>query len=203
MLPIDSLVIIGLSTLSLGTINETDGRQEREFWLRNVGTEAVSIVQGYTSCGCVKLDFPLGKTMLPGDSVRTVLSFDPKGKGGEFYERGTIVYGQSRKRVNMAMEGVCVTSEETLMRQFPVRINDDIRISTNHFDVGVMNVCENKTRHFAILHRDENNRRESVAVTVEADSNLPKGINKIKKYIETLYKNNKTTIEILFDILIK
>ena len=203
MLPIDSLVIIGLSTLSLGTINETDGRQEREFWLRNVGTEAVSIVQGYTSCSCVKLDFPLGKTMLPGDSVRTVLSFDPKGKGGEFYERGTIVYGQSRKRVNMAMEGVCVTSEETLMRQFPVRINDDIRISTNHFDVGVMNVGEKKTRYVAILHRDENNRRESVAVTVEADSNLPKGINKIKKYIETLYKNKKTTIEILFDILIK
>ena len=203
MLPIDSLVTIGLATLSLGTINESDGKRELEFWLRNVGTEAVSIVQGYTSCSCVKLDFPLGKTMLPGDSVRTVLSFDPKGKGGEFYERGTIVYGQSRKRVNMAMEGVCVTSEETLMRQFPVRINDDIRISTNHFDVGVMNVGEKKTRHVAILHRDENNRRESVAVTVEADSNLPKGINKIKKYIETLYKNNKTTIEILFDILIK
>lgn len=203
MLPIDSLVIIGLSTLSLGTINETDGRQEREFWLRNVGTEAVSIVQGYTSCGCVKLEFPLGETILPGDSAKTRLSFDPKGKGGEFYERGTIVYGQSRKRLNIAMEGVCVTSEETLMRQFPVRINDDIRVSTNHFDVGVMNVGEKKTRYVAILHRDENNRRESVAVTVEADTNLPKGINKIKKYIETLYKNKKTTIEILFDILVK
>ncbi len=48
MLPIDSLVTIGLATVSLGTINEADGRQEHEFWLRNAGTEAVSIVQGYT-----------------------------------------------------------------------------------------------------------------------------------------------------------
>ncbi|MGM9717210.1 MAG: DUF1573 domain-containing protein [Prevotella sp.] len=203
MLPIDSLIVIGLSTLSLGTINEADGKQEREFWLHNVGTEAVSIVQGYTSCGCVKLHFPLGETILPGDSVRTVLSFDPKGKGGEFYERGTIVYGQSRKRLDIAMEGVCITSEETLMRQFPVRINDDIRISTNHFDVGVMNIGEKKTRHVAILHRDEDNRSESVAVTVEADSNLHKGVNRVKKIIETVYKNKKIAIEILFDILIK
>ena len=203
MLPIDSLIVIGLSTLSLGTINEADGKQEREFWLHNVGTEAVDIVQGYTSCGCVKLQFPLGETILPGDSVKTVLSFDPKGKGGEFYERGTIVYGQSRKRLDIAMEGVCITSEETLMRQFPVRINDDIRISTDHFDVGVMNIGEQKTRHVAILHRDEDNRSESVAVTVEADSNLHKGVNRVKKSIETVYKNKKIAIEILFDILIK
>lgn len=203
MLPIDSLIVIGLSTLSLGTINEADGKQEREFWLHNVGTETVDIVQGYTSCGCVKLQFPLGETILPGDSVKTVLSFDPKGKGGEFYERGTIVYGQSRKRLDIAMEGVCITSEETLMRQFPVRINDDIRISTDHFDVGVMNIGEKKTRHVAILHRDEDNRSESVAVTVEADSNLHKGVNRVKKIIETVYKNKKIAIEILFDILIK
>lgn len=203
MLPIDSLIVIGLSTLSLGTINEADGKQEREFWLHNVGTEAVDIVQGYTSCGCVKLHFPLGETILPGDSVKTVLSFDPKGKGGEFYERGTIVYGQSRKRLDIAMEGVCITSEETLMRQFPVRINDDIRISTDHFDVGVINIGEKKTRHVAILHRDEDNRSESVAVTVEADSNLHKGVNRVKKSIETVYKNKKIAIEILFDILIK
>ena len=72
MLPIDSLVTIGLATVSLGTINEADGRQEHEFWLRNAGTEAVSIVQGYTSCGCVTLAFPLGETVQPGDSVRTV-----------------------------------------------------------------------------------------------------------------------------------
>lgn len=198
MLPIDSLIVIGLSTVSLGTINEADGRQERDFWLRNAGTEAVSIVQGYTSCGCVKLQFPLGETILPNDSVRTVLSFDPKGKGGEFYERGTIVYGQSRKRLNVAMEGVCITSEETLMRQYPIRINDDLRISTNRFDVGVMEIGETKTRNVVILHRDENNRSECVPVTIKADSTLSKGVHHITQTIYTNSKNKKINIDIQF-----
>lgn len=203
MLPIDSLVTIGLATLPLGTINESDGKQEREFWLRNVGTESVTLVQGYTSCGCVQLSFPLGETIAPGDSVRTVLSFDPKGKGGEFYERGTIVYGKSRKRVELVMEGECITSEETLLRQFPVRINDDLRLSADHFDLGVMTAGETKSRNVVVLHRDENNRKECISVSVEADSSLAKGVHRIKRLIDTIYKNNKTTIEINFDLLIK
>ena len=203
MLPIDSLIVIGLSTLSLGTINEADGKQDREFWLHNVGTEAVSIVQGYTSCGCVKLQFPLGETILPGDSVKTVLSFDPKGKGGEFYERGTIVYGQSRKRLDIAMEGVCITSEETLMRQFPIRINDDIRISTNRFDVGVMEIGETKTRNVVILHRNENNRSECIPINIKADNTLSKGVHHITQTIYTNSKNKKIAIPIHFDFMIK
>ena len=203
MLPIDSLVTIGLATVSLGTINEADGRQEHEFWLRNAGTEAVSIVQGYTSCGCVTLAFPLGETVQPGDSVRTVLGFDPKGKGGEFYERGTIVYGQHRKRLDLAMEGVCVTSEETLMLQFPVKINDDIRLSSSGFDLGMMATGEVKTRNFAILHRDENDRREYVTVKVDIDKSLTKGVHRIEKQIKTIHKGMEIDISVFFDVRVE
>ena len=203
MLPIDSLVIIGLSIVSLGTINEADGRQEREFWLRNAGTEAVSIVQGYTSCGCVKLDFPLDKPILPGDSARTVLSFDPKGKGGEFYERGTIIYGSSRKRINLALEGNCITSEETLARQFPVKINENIRLSTNKYDLGVMSVGESKTRNIAVLHKDEGNRQEYITIKIEVDNRMGKGVKRIEKHIKTKSKNEVINITIYFDVRIK
>lgn len=203
MLPIDSLVIIGLSTVSLGTINEADGRQEREFWLRNAGTEAVSIVQGYTSCGCVKLDSPLGKPILPGDSARTVLSFDPKGKGGEFYERGTIIYGSSRKRINLALEGNCITSEETLARQFPVKINENIRLSTNKYDLGIMSVGESKTRNIAVLHKDEGNRQEYITIKIEVDNHMGKGVKRIEKHIKTKSKNEEINIPIYFDVRIK
>lgn len=188
MLPIDSLIVIGLSTVSLGTIKEADGRQEREFWLRNAGTEAVDIVQGYTSCGCVKLQFPLGETILPNDSVRTVLSFDPKGKGGEFYERGIFVYGQSRKRLSVAVEGVCVTSEETLMCQFPVRINDDIRISTDHFDLGRVNIGEERVVNVVVLHRDENDRREILPVILKPSADLSLGVHRVSYRLTTTYQ---------------
>lgn len=203
MLPIDSLVIIGLSTVSLGTIDESDGRQEREFWLQNKGTEAVTIVQGYTSCGCVKLDFPLGEAILPGDSARAVLSFDPKGKGGEFYECGTIVYGSSRKRLNLALEGNCITSEETLARQFPVKINENIRLSTNKYDLGIMSVGESKTRNIAVLHKDEGNRQEYITIKIEVDNRMGKGVKRIEKHIKTKSKNEEINIPINFDVRIK
>lgn len=202
MLPIDTLVTISLATLSLGTIKDTDGKQERGFWLFNAGTEPVTLVQGYTSCGCVGLDVPLGATIQPGDSVKATLSFDPKGKGGEFYERGTIVYGRSRKRLDIAMEGSCVTSEETLMRQFPVKISDNIRISAQQFDLGRMTVGESKTRNVVILHLDDNNRQECVPVSVKAESNMKNGVHHIKRRVKTHTRHGDVTIEVFFDMML-
>ena len=203
MLLVDTLVVIGLSTLSLDTIHEADGKQERTFWLRNNGPETVKIVQGYTSCGCVGLTAPLGEPIQPGDSVKALLSFDPKGKSGAFYERGILVYGASRKHIDLAMQGVCLSSEETLLRQFPVRINDDLRLSANHFDLGLMAPGETKTRHIVICHRDENDRQECIPVSVKADSTLTHGVHQIQRLVETRYKGKKRTIKINFNIKIK
>ena len=86
MLLTDTLIVIGMATVSLGTINEADGLQERTFWLRNNGTEAVTLVQGYTSCGCTTIQFDKEQSIAPGDSSAVTLRFNPQGKGGEFEE---------------------------------------------------------------------------------------------------------------------
>lgn len=203
MLVADTLVAIGLATISLGTIQEADGVQERSFWLRNDGTEAVSLVQGYTSCGCTTIQFDKDKPIAMGDSSKVVLRFNPQGKGGEFEEMGTIVYGPNRKRVNLSMVGTCITSEETLMRQFPVRISDDIRLSANRFDLGIMHVGDSKTRNVVVLHRDENNRQEQVSIKFAVDSNTPKGLQHIPYTIKTKVKGKELTLTITLDILIK
>ncbi len=64
MLFVDSLAVIGIATISLGTIQETDGAQERTFWLRNAGDESVVLLQGYTSCGCTTIVFDKDSTSL-------------------------------------------------------------------------------------------------------------------------------------------
>lgn len=46
----------------------------------------------------------------------------------------------------MTLTGTCITSEETLLRQFPVRISDHLRLSTDRFDLGVMRQGESKER---------------------------------------------------------
>lgn len=199
----DTLVAIGFATLSLGTIQEADGVQERTFWLRNAGTESVTLVQGYTSCGCTTIQFDKDKPIAVGDSTGVTLRFNPQGKGGEFEETGTIIYGPNRKRVNLSMVGTCITSEETLMRQFPVRISDDVRLSSNRFDLGIMHIGETKNRNVVILHRNENNRQELITIKFAVDSKTPKGLQHIPYPIKTKVKDKEQTLTITLDVLIK
>ena len=203
MLVTDTLVAIGFATISLGTIHEADGIQERTFWLRNEGTETVSLVQGYTSCGCTTIQFAKDEPIAVGDSASIVLRFNPQGKGGEFEETGTVVYGTHRKRVQLSLVGTCITSEETLMRQFPVRISDEIRLSTNRFDLGIMHVGETKDRNVVILHRNENNRQERVAIKFAVDANTPKGLQHIPYLIKTKVNGKEHTLTITLDVFIK
>lgn len=203
MLLTDTLIVIGMATVSLGTINEADGLQERTFWLRNDGLENVTMLQGYTSCGCTTIQFDKDLPIAPGDSSAVTLRFNPQGKGGEFEETGTIVYGFNRKRVHLSMVGTCVTSEETLMRQFPVRISDDVRLSSDRFDLGIMHVGETKERNVIILHRGDNNRQERIPVTFTVNTNTPKGLQHIPCKIETSVKGGKQVLTIMLDVLIK
>ena len=203
MLLADTLVVIGLATVSLGTIHEEDGMQERSFWLRNDGQVSVVMLQGYTSCGCTTIDFVKNTNISPGDSTCVTLHFNPRGKGGEFEEMGTIVYGPSQKRVQMSMTGNCITSEETLMRQFPVRVSEDIRLSAERFDLGIMHVGETKERNIIILHRNENNRQERILLSFTPDGRTPKGLQHIVKPVETIDNGKRKTIKITLDVIIK
>ncbi len=169
MLLADSLVVIGMATASLGTIHEADGVKEHSFWLRNAGQEAVALQQGYTSCGCTTIHFAQGARLQPGDSSRVTLRFNPRGKGGEFHEVGTIEYGKRKKRINLTLTGNCVTSEETLLRQFPVRINENLRLSTDHFDLGRMRIGETKERTVVVLQRDKQDRKVPLTIRYQPD----------------------------------
>ena len=199
----DTLVVLGLATISLGTIQEADGIKERSFWLRNAGQEAVTLLQGYTSCGCTTIEFAKDESIAAGDSTCITLRFNPQGKGGEFEEAGTIVYGPNRKRVQLSMVGTCITSEETLLRQFPIRISDDIRLSANRFDLGIMHVGETKERGVIVLHRDENNRQERIPITFTVDAKTPKGLQHIAHPVKTMVNNKEMTIAITLDVMVK
>lgn len=211
MLLADTLIVIGMATASLGTIQESDGPKEHTFTLRNSGTEAVVLQQGYTSCGCTTIHFDQGKTIAPGKTTRVKLHFNPRGKGGEFEETGTIGYSSPKakdksgklKRIQLSMTGTCITSEETLLKQFPIRLTDHLRLSANRFDLGIMKVGESKERHVTVLHRDENNRREPVTLTFKVTSDMPKGVQHIVRTFQTKGKGRSHTVSVTFDVLIK
>lgn len=198
MLVADTLVTIGLATLSLGTIQEADGPQEHTFWLRNDGTEAVTLMQGYTSCGCTTIAFSKGASVAPADSTSVTLRFNPRGKGGEFLETGTLVYGPHRKRVQLSLTGNCITSEETLMRQFPIRAGDSLRLSANRFDLGRMAVGERKERNVVVLHLGDGGRQERIVVPFTATAQHGKGL----QHIATPITVGGQQLTIIFDVFI-
>lgn len=200
---LDSLIVIGLATLSLGTINESDGPVERTFCLRNAGSQAVELSQGYTSCGCTTITFCKECPIAPGDTTGVTLRFNPRGKGGEFHEVGTIVYGPKRKNVQLTLTGTCVTSEETLLKQYPIRISDHLRLSTDRFDLGIMHVGETKERHVSLLHRDEADRQETILIRFTPDAKLAKGLHHIAYPVSTTVQGRRVETTITLDVMIK
>ncbi len=203
MLFADSLVVVGMAIASLGTIHESDGPRQQSFWLRNAGTSPAILKQGYTSCGCTTINFDAGATVQPGDSTMVTLRFNPRGKGGEFHEVATIVYGPSNCHVQMELQGECITSEETLMRQFPIRLNDSIRLSANRFDLGVMYVGQKKERGVVVLHREDHDRQERIPVVFSPDATTPKGLQHIAMPVAIRSGGRTITTSVVFDVLIK
>ncbi len=203
MLIADTLVVIGLATASLGTIQETGGVQEHTFWLRNDGTEAVTLQQGYTSCECTTIEYDRYAQVQPGDSSQVVLRFNPQGRGGNFTVTGTVVYGTDRKRVKLAMTGNSILSEETLKMRYPVVVSENLRLSTDRFDLGVMHPGETKERNVVVLHRDENDRTEGLTITYTPDDKTPKGLQHIPYQVITKENEKETKLTITLDVLIK
>ena len=219
MLLVDSLIVMGLATVNLGTIYEADGVQEHVFHVCNNGAEPVTLVQGYTSCGCTTIHFEQGRTLAPSDTTAVTLRFNPRGKGGEFEETGIVraaykrasqadstptLSAASGEVLRLTLVCTCITSEETLLRQFPVRINQWLRLSADRFDLGRMAVGETKERHLTILHRDEEDRQEPVTVTFTVDKTTPKGLQHIPVTIETntQHPTPNTQLTITLDVFV-
>ena len=202
---IDTLVVAGLAALNIGTIHEADGVQQRTFWLRNAGDNPVTLVQGYTSCGCTTLQFPQGTTLLPADSTAVSLTFNPRGKGGDFEETGTIAYQttQGRKHLHLALTGNCITSEETLNRQFPISINHNLRINVQRFDLGRMRPGETKERTLGILHLEDGQHTiENAKVTYTVPAHAAKGLQHIPFAVQTQCRGEQVTLTITLDAII-
>lgn len=204
MLGIDSLVVIGIATLNIGTIKEDDGIVSHSFWLRNDSHKEITLIQGYTSCGCTTIDYRKDTPIVSGDSTLVSLHFNPRGKGGEFYESGTVVYDDGKRHfVHMALEGICVTSEETLLRQYPILITEGLRLSANRFDVGYMSVGESKQRNVSVLHQQEDNRREPFTIDITITDDMPKGLQHITRDVTTMHLGKAINVSITFDVYIK
>lgn len=198
----DILHLIGAATIALGTIHESDGVQRHTFWLRNDGRQTVTLQQGYTSCGCTTIEFEAGKSIAPGDSASVTLQFNPRGKSGDFYESAMLKYLPEGK-VQMALEGECVPSASSLLRQYPITVSDNLRISKARFDIGIMRVGASRTLHVGALHLDQKNRVETIDIPFTVTAEMPKGLQHIERVVKVKDGKRDATFKVILDVVIK
>lgn len=170
-------LVIGVAAtlFNFGIIHERDGNVSHRFMLRNDSQTAVRICQTYPSCGCTTISCDTA-LVAPHDSVAVDVSFAPYNRGGDFYETASLVIASQTDTtvVTLALEGTVITSEETLMRQYPVR-QGELRLSTDTLHMGEVRRGTSKTMFVGVMPGLQADLRQSVPVTFVADKKVEWG----------------------------
>jgi len=199
----DSIIGCGQTSINVGKIHEEDGIIENSFWMKNVGSSPTEFIQGYTSCGCTAIDFEKGKSIQPGDSTCVTLRFNPTGKYGDFIESGKLIYGNDKKCIDLSINGYCVTSEESLKKQFPYHLSKNTWVSAERFDLGILNPGKEKTVYITVLHRNLDNLQETVPIKFVTDANMGTGLKHITKSVIIREKEKEINHKVVFDVIIR
>lgn len=92
---INTSIRIDSPVFDFGVVNESTGKVTHKFLLKNVGKESVSVLYVKTGCSCVSAVAP-SKPIAPGASAPISVTFDPKGRSGDFHKEISIVYADKR-----------------------------------------------------------------------------------------------------------
>jgi hypothetical protein len=171
------LIITVLSTaMNFGTIREQAGKVSHRFVLHNESEVPVRIIQTYPSCGCTTISCDTS-AVAPHDSTTVDVTFDPVNRGGDFYETASIVCASASDTsvVTLSVEGTVVTSEETLMKQYPVR-QGSLRLTSDTLRMGEVRRGDSKTMNVGVLRDLKSKQRLSVPVTFTADEKVGWGL---------------------------
>lgn len=145
------VIAVAATVFNFGILHERDGVVSHRFMLRNDSQTAVRICRTYPSCGCTNIACDTG-LVAPDDSVAVDVSFAPYNQGGDFYETASLVVASQTDTtvVTLAVEGTVITSEETLMRQYPVG-QGDLRLTTDTLNMGEVTRGASKTMVVGVM----------------------------------------------------
>ena len=110
-----------------GRIDEAGGRVSHVFTGVNRSERPVVILDVVTSCGCTVPEFSR-KPVLPGDSTRITVTYDPMNRPGTF-DRELGVYSTERKRIaTLSVCGSVTPREKAIEESYPVDAGRGVRL---------------------------------------------------------------------------
>ena len=91
-----------------GTIHEKDGKVSAVYTFTNTGDAPLTIITvTHGGCGCTKPSYPL-EPIAPGKSGEIKITFDPKGRKGEFNRTVKVKTNAGSARKKLTFSGVVV-----------------------------------------------------------------------------------------------
>lgn len=161
-----------------GSIGESAGTVSHTFTGVNRGQRPVVILDVVTTCGCTVPEFSR-KPVLPGDSTRIRVTFDPTNRPGSF-RKELGVYSQERKKIAaLTVQGQVTPRERSLEELYPVEAGRGLRLSSTlsaftylypgrevHAAVGYANTSDRPLRLSLVPRRESGLLRTDYPATI-------------------------------------
>lgn len=88
-----------------GTIRENGGLVSHTFEFTNTGDAPLLILNASASCGCTRPEYPR-KPVKPGKKDKITVTYNPKGRPGEFTKNVTVrSNAKGKKKVTLKIKG--------------------------------------------------------------------------------------------------
>lgn len=93
-----------------GNIKEANGPVTATFTFKNTGDGQLAITSAKATCGCTYPEYPK-KPVLPGESGKITVTYNPMGRPGEFLKEVTVkTNDKSHKRLKLIIKGNVIPS---------------------------------------------------------------------------------------------
>lgn len=102
-----------------GTIHETDGPVSHTFVGRNTSDRPIVLLRVVSSCGCTVPEYSQ-KPILPGETARIKVTFDPANRPGIFSKNLTVFDSQRQKIAELRLRGSVIGREKSLEELYPL-----------------------------------------------------------------------------------
>lgn len=172
-----------------GTFHEQDGKVTCQLRVVNTGDADLLILRVKPSCGCTASEFTRTPIAV-GDTGIVTLTYNPKGRPGEF-EKDAFVYTNGEPaRVRLQIKGNVIPLAETLDDQFPIKAGA-IVYNGNTMPMGEIPRGRGRMTYMS----GYNTSTDSIVITTD---NVPRHLS-VSAVPDTVPPGSSSTVTIYFD----
>ena len=156
-----------------GRIEESRGRVSHTFTGVNRSERPVVILDVVASCGCTVPEFSR-KPVMPGDSTRITVTFDPMNRAGVFVKELGVYSSERKKIAALTIRGTIVPREKSVEELYPFEVGGGLRLDGTL--CAFTYIYQGKSRQMALGYVNTSGRTLQLELRPETSSGLLRAV---------------------------